>query len=123
MERTRRTLFYPAAYLLSGGLLFAVAPALALKLFLSSGSYGDVMPRFAGVLTFGLGILVAQVIRHRAEALYPTVLWVRAVFCAAWIGLYLYSGDRLFLLLFGIVGFGFVLTALGLRRDRAAGTR
>ncbi|HZS35552.1 MAG TPA: hypothetical protein VFF06_01935 [Polyangia bacterium] len=118
MRLTRLTLFYPATYLLSGGLAFAAAPSLALKLFFSNGSYGTVFPRFAGVLTFGLGVLVAQIIRHRAEALYSTVLWLRALFCAAWIALYVASGDPLFLILLGMVGFGFLLTASAFLRER-----
>ena len=119
MRRTRLSLFYPAGYLLSGGIGFFADPAIALKLFFSNGEYGTIFPRFAGVLTFGLGVLVVQIIRTRSEAMYPTVLWLRAVFCAAWIGLYALSGDPMFLVLLGMVGAGFVGTAVAMRLDRA----
>ena len=51
----RLTLSYLAAYLLIGGLGLILAPALALRLLLSNGDYGYVMPRLVGMFTVALG--------------------------------------------------------------------
>ena len=45
----RLTFIYLASYLLVGGLGLLVVPELTLRLLLSNGSYGDVMPRLVGV--------------------------------------------------------------------------
>lgn len=118
LNRTRLTLLYPAFYLLSGGLALLVNPSLGLKLMLSNGEYGDVLPRFAGALTLGLGLLVVQVIRKRVEALYLTLVAVRVFFVACYVALYFMSRDPFFLTLGGIVGFGFVLTGVFYALDR-----
>jgi len=41
------TFVYLSSYLLVGGLGLLVVPTLTLRLLLSNGSYGDVMPRLA----------------------------------------------------------------------------
>jgi hypothetical protein len=123
VERTRKTLFVPASYLLSGGLGLVVMPDIALKLMLSNGAYGDVMPRFAGVLTIGLGALVVLVIRHRLEALYLPLVFVRAFFCTGYVALYLMSSDPFFLVLLALVGFGATMTAVQYLRERTTQPR
>jgi hypothetical protein len=45
----RLSFIYLATYLLVGGLGFLLVPEMILRLLLSSGSYGDVMPRLVGV--------------------------------------------------------------------------
>ena len=65
-------------------------------------------------------MIVLQIIRHSAEALYPTVLWLRGAFCAAWIALWAYSGDPMFLMLLGMVGFGCLLTAWAMLTEGGA---
>jgi len=78
-----------------------------------------------GYLTLGglalLGILVAQIVRHRVAALYPTTLVVRVVLVATMVSLYVSSRDPLFLVLTAIVGLGMALTATGFLADRRAG--
>ncbi len=78
-----------------------------------------------GYLTLGglalLGILVAQIVRHRMAALYPTTLVVRVVLVATMVALYVSSRDPLFLVLTAIVGLGMALTATGFLADRRAG--
>jgi uncharacterized protein YjeT (DUF2065 family) len=49
------TFIYLASYLLVGGLGLLVVPELALRLLMSNGSYGDVMPRLVGVFMLALG--------------------------------------------------------------------
>lgn len=121
MNRTRLTLLYPASYLLGGGLALLVHPSLALKMMLSNGQYGDILPRMAGALTLGLGLIVVQVIRRRVAPLYLTLVVVRAFFLACYATLYFMSRDPFFLTLGGIVGFGFLLTSVvyALERGKA----
>ena len=48
-------LTYVASYLFVGGIGFAFVPALTLRLFLSNGDYGDIMPRVVGMFMMALG--------------------------------------------------------------------
>ena len=121
MKRTRLSLYYVAAYLLSGGAGFLFAPDLSLRLFLSTGHYSEVMVRFAGVLLLALGILVVQIVRHRAERLYATTLVVRTIILAALASFYGSTGDPLMLVLLGIVGTGFLITLTCYRLDLRRG--
>jgi hypothetical protein len=120
---TRLSLFYPAGYLLSGGLMFLALPALAFRLFFSNQpqAYGDIVPRMAGALTFALGVLVVQVIRHRADALHKTIVGVRFFLVAVWLWLYVKGGDPFFVTLAVMVGFGIILSTVALVLDRRAG--
>jgi uncharacterized protein YjeT (DUF2065 family) len=104
MKRTRLSLFYLAGYLIAGGVALMVEPQLALRLLFANHDYGDVMPRFAGVLLTVIGMIVVQIIRHRLEML------VRAFIVLSLIGLYVYSRDPLFLVLIALVGLGMILT-------------
>lgn len=124
MRRTHLSLFYVVAYLLAAGISLLVAPGLALKLLFSTADYGVIMPRLSGLLLFGLGMLVLQIVRYRVVALYPTTLAVRAVFCVGFIALYLLSRDPLFLVLIAVVGLGVLLTSASYLLDkREAGHR
>jgi hypothetical protein len=110
MRRTRLSLYYLAGYLLPTGLGLMIAPTPILKALMSSGDYGEIFPRFAGVLMLALGILVVQLIRTRAEALYPATLLVRAVIWLWLLYLYVVSSDPLFLTIMGVVGLGMLIT-------------
>jgi len=119
MRRTRLSLFYLAGYLLPTGLLLLVAPRMTLRLLWSNGDYGsDVFVRVAGLLLLAVGFIVVQIIRYRAEVLYPTTLMVRAVFLIGFLGFYLYTRDPLFLVILGVVGLGFILTGTSYWLDR-----
>jgi uncharacterized protein YjeT (DUF2065 family) len=122
MRRARLSLWYPTTYLFMTGLFLLVAPEWATKLLLSNGNYGAVMPRMAGALALGLGVIVLQVIRHRIDSLYPTLVGVRVMFCAVWLGLYFISADPFFLVVFGVVALGMVWTAVAYLADRRANT-
>jgi hypothetical protein len=112
MRRTNLSLIYVAAYLLVSGIFLVLAPGLALQLLLSTGDYGEIFPRLGGLLLLGLGILVAQIVRYRITALYPTTLAVRVVFCLGFVVFYFQSRDPLFLVLLGVVGIGVVATSI-----------
>ena len=121
MRRTRLSLIYVVAYLLAAGIFLLIAPRLALKLLFSNADYGVIMPRLNGLLLVGLGMLVAQIVRHRVVALYPTTLAVRVVFCVGFIALYLLSRDPLFLVLLAVVGLGVLATSASYVLDRHDG--
>ena len=118
MRRTYLSLYYLAGYLLFAGVLLIVTGQLAMRLLLSNGEYGDVLPRLLGVVLLALGILIVQIIRHRLEVLYPTTLAVRALILAVLAALYLYARDPFFLVLIGIVGLGVILTGSSYLLDR-----
>ena len=121
MKRTRYSLFYVIGYLVSGGLGLLVAPKITLKLLLSAGDYGNVMPRLVGMLMLALGVVLAQSVRFRFDALYPAVLAVRSGMLPVLYSLYLLSGDPLFLTLLVIVSIGVVFTAVSMALDRREG--
>ncbi len=118
MKRTHYSLFYLVGYLIAGGLAFLSVPKLMLKLMFSNGNYGDVLPRFVGLLMVALGIIVMQATRYRLEVLYPTALVVRTGMLPVMIALYFYSGDPLFITLLAIVGLGVALTGVSYWLDR-----
>jgi uncharacterized protein YjeT (DUF2065 family) len=119
VSRALCSLYYPAFYLTAAGLGLVLAPDLALKMFFSSGHYGDVMPRMAGATTLALGILVVQIIRLRVEGLYATLVGARVMLCAVWLSLFFYTRDPFFLIVFVMVAVGMIWTAVGLLLDRA----
>jgi hypothetical protein len=123
MRRTNLSLIYVATYLLASGVFLLLAPRLALHLLFSTGAYGDILPRLAGLLLLGLGILVVQIVRYRLSALYTTTLAVRVVFCIGFVVLYVMSRDPLFLVLIGVVGVGVVATSVSYVLDRREGHR
>ncbi|NJM86996.1 MAG: hypothetical protein HC847_07190 [Hydrococcus sp. RU_2_2] len=118
MERTRLSLFYLAGYLIPSGVMLLIAPRLALKLLLSTGDYGDVFPRAAGMLAVGLGIIIVQMIRLRLSSLYSTTLMVRSFFFVCLLSFYTLARDPFFLVLLVILSIGIVLTATSYILDR-----
>lgn len=118
MRRTHLSLYYLAGYLLVAGVALIATGQFAMGLLLSNGEYGDALPRLLGVVLLALGILIAQIIRHRLEVLYPTTLGVRGLILAALAGLFVFTRDPFFLVLIGIVGFGVLLTGTSYVLDR-----
>ncbi|MGH3674783.1 MAG: hypothetical protein ACRDU5_03420 [Mycobacterium sp.] len=120
---TRRSLYYLSTYQVVTGLALLFAPTTTLRLLLSNGDYGDIMPRLVGMLIAGLGISVAWLIGTRAESVYPVTLVLRTFFLISFLGLYWLSRDPLFLVLAGVVGVGYCLTIMGFVADRRGGAR
>ena len=118
MRRTYLSLYYLIGYLIPAGFALFVAPTFTLKLLLSNGSYGEVMPRLLGLVLLALGIVVVQIVRLQAERLYSATLIARSVILAGLLIIYPSSGDPLFLSLLLIVGLGFVLTGASYFLDR-----
>ena len=125
MDKTRLSLFYLVSYLTFGGIGLLVAPRFAAALLGSTGDYPEVLLRAIGMFLLGLAMIVAQIIRKRIDALYPTTLLVRAFFCVCLVVFYGMSRDPLFLVLFGIVALGFVITGTSYLREsrRSEGSR
>lgn len=111
-EKTRLSLYYPVCYLLIGGLALLCLPHFSMALMLSNGEYGDIFPRYIGTMSLGLGLLVLQIVRHRVAVLYPTLVWVRVLFCGCYIWFYLQTADPFFLVMLGMVGLGAVATSI-----------
>jgi hypothetical protein len=118
MTRTRFSLYYLAGYLLLGGFLLLFYPHEGLRLLLSTGDYGDVFPRLAGMLLAGLGMTVVGMILANTEVLYPATLGVRTFFLVCIAVFYWRTSDPFFLVMLGIVGLGFVLTLSTYLQDR-----
>jgi hypothetical protein len=118
MRRTNRSLIYVAAYLLGVGIFLVLDPRLALKLLLSTGEYGEILPRLAGLLFLGIGIIVVQIIRLQVTFLYPTTLAVRAVFFVGFVCLYIMSRDPLFLVLLAVLGVGMLASSISYVLDK-----
>jgi hypothetical protein len=102
----RLTLIYLAAYLLIGGCGFLVAPALALRLLLSNGAYGDIMPRVVGLFMFVLGGVIVEFVRARDYRYYLYTIVARSFIVAVMTALYFKASDPLFLVLDAIVLIG-----------------
>jgi len=118
MRRTNLSLYYLAGYLIPAGTLLLLVPDFATKLLFSNRTYDDAPFRLAGILLIGLGILVAQIIRHRLEVLYPTTVVVRLLISATLIGLFAETRDPFFLVVLTVVVIGIVLTGTTYLLDR-----
>src|SRR5262249_7442322 len=99
----RLTFIYLASYLLVGGFGLLVVPGLTLRLLLSNGSYGDVMPRLVGVFMLALGGAVLEFVRARDYRYYRYAIIARIFIVVALTALYFKAGDPLFLVLDAIV--------------------
>ena len=102
----RLTLSYLAGYLLLCGLGLLVAPGLALRLLLSNGAYGDIMPRVVGMFMLALGGLIFQFVRARDYRYYLYSIVARSFIVLVLTALYFKARDPLFLVLDAIVLIG-----------------
>ena len=102
------TLMYLASYLLVGGVGFAFAPDIALRMFMSSGSYGDIMPKMVGMFMIVLGFLIALIVKREDYYYYlPTI--IARTFIVLFMGtLYIRTRDPLFLIINIIVLVGLI---------------
>jgi uncharacterized protein YjeT (DUF2065 family) len=117
--RTRLCLWYVAGYLFFSGLALLIAPAASLRLMQSTADYGEIMPRWVGMMSLALGALIGQTVRHRLTVLYPLGFFMPAAMLAGLVGLYKLSADPLFLTLLAVVGVGVALTGTSLLFDLA----
>jgi uncharacterized protein YjeT (DUF2065 family) len=99
----RLTFIYLASYLIVGGFGLLLAPELTLRLLVSNGSYGDVMPRVAGMFMVALGGVIVQFVRGRDYRYYLSTIAARIFIVVALTALYFKTRDPLFLVLDAIV--------------------
>jgi len=99
----RLTLIYLAAYLLFGGLGLLVTPGLTVRLLLSNGNYGDVMPRLVGMFMIALGGVIVQFLRARDYRYYRYTVVARSFIVVALTAVYLRARDPLLIVLDAIV--------------------
>jgi hypothetical protein len=102
----RLTLIYLATYLLIGGGSLVVAPDLALRLLLSNGTYGDIMPRLFGLFMFVLGGVIYQFVHARDYRYYFYTIVARSFIVVVMTALYFKARDPLLLVLDAIVLIG-----------------
>jgi len=116
--RTRFSLGFVATYLLLTGLGLLLAPRAALALMGSTVDYGDTMPRWVGMFSVALAAVIVQVLRHRLAILYPLGFFMPGAMLFGFAGLFMQSGDPLFLAVAGIVSIGVAITGISLWLDR-----
>lgn len=117
MKLKKLLLTYLASYLSLGGLGLLAAPELALKLLLSNGRYGDVMPRLAGMFMLLLGGMIWQFVRREDFSYFAYSLLARTFAVVAVVGMYFYSRDLLFITFTVIVLIGLLPSYYSLWRD------
>ena len=116
----RITLGYVSVYLFLGGVGMAFMPELALKLFQSTGEYGDIMPRVVGMLMLGLSGLIAHFVYYEDFRYYGYSVYIRIFFVVFLFYLYNRSSDPFFAILNGIVLVGLLPSIYTLLRERGA---
>jgi hypothetical protein len=110
MARTRRSLYYLAAYLLLTGLAFIFAPQTTLKLLLANHEYKDLFVQFTGVMMVGLSIVVMNVIRYGSKPFYRATLIARVPMWFLILWMYFRSREQAMLIVLGVLGLGIVIT-------------
>ncbi|GEM_PF-5277126 len=110
MPKTRRSLFFVAAYLLATGLAMLLAPQLTLRLMFASHEYPDAFVQMAGVLMLGLGIVVINVILYGNRDFYRATLVARIPMWICILGLYLQTRENFFIVVLCVLGTGIVVT-------------
>ena len=113
--RLKRIAFiYLISYLSVAAVGFGFFPTLTLKLFLSNGDYGVIMPRLLGAMMGVLGFLLFMIYRNGDWKKYsPFTMMARTPLVLFIFYLYYVSGDPMFLIINAIVLVGLVTTAVG----------
>jgi uncharacterized protein YjeT (DUF2065 family) len=119
-RRIRVCIWYVAGYLVLSGLALLLAPRGALAAMLSNADYGDVMPRWVGMLSVAMGTLVGQIVRLRIAVLYPLSFFMPAAMLFGFLGMYLQSANPLFLVVAAVVGIGVLATGSSMLVARAS---
>jgi len=123
--RLKRIAFvYLISYLAVAALGFGLFPALTLELFLSTGDYGEILPRLLGAMMGVLSFLLFMIYRKGDWQKYsPFTMMARTPLVLFIFYLYYLSGDPMFLIINAIILVGLVTTAVGTtlhRREQEA---
>ena len=113
--RLKRIAFiYLISYLGVAAVGFGLFPALTLKLFLSNGDYGVIMPRMLGAMMGVLSFLLFMIYRNGDWKKYsPFTMMARTPLVLFIFYLYYLSRDPMFLIINAIILVGLVTTAVG----------
>jgi len=115
---------YLISYLAVAAVGFGLFPTLTLKLFLSNGDYGVIMPRLLGAMMGVLSFLLFMIYRKGDWQRYsPFTMMARTPLVLFIFYLYYLSRDPMFLIINAIILIGLVTTAVGTalqRREREA---
>jgi uncharacterized protein YjeT (DUF2065 family) len=113
------TLIYLASYLIIGGIGFGFIPEMVLKIFMSSGTYGDIMPRVVGMFMIVLGFLITLFIKNVDYKYYLPTIIARS-FIVIFLGaLYFNTDDPLFIILNIIVLIGLLPSIFIYLKDKS----
>ena len=112
------TLIYLASYLTIGGIAFAFFPAIALKLFMSTGDYGVIMPRVVGMFMMVLAFLIIMIIKNKDYKYYLPTIIARTFIVIFMTYLYFATSDILFIILIIIVLAGLLPSAYVLLKEK-----
>ena len=112
---------YLISYLGIGGIGLSLLPDLTLKLFLSTGDYGSIMPRVVGLLMMLLSFILYNIFKKGYWSEFsPITIQARIPLVIFLFYLYYLSGnDPLFLVLNTIVIPGLILTSIGYLQSRS----
>ncbi len=116
MKNTRRSLWYPVAYLFGAALGLIVVPQVVLDLA-ATGDYEVFFPRMVGAVMAVLGVLIMIIVLNDLQVMYRPIYYNRFFLAAIFIWLWFDSGDPFFLIVFFVVVLGLVFTSIALYLD------
>ena len=113
--RLKRIAFiYLISYLAVAALGFGLLPELTLKVFLSNGDYGAIMPRLVGAMMEVLSFILFMIYRMGDWKKYsPFTMMARTPLVLFIFYIYYLSNDPMFLIINAIVLVGLLTTAAG----------
>ncbi len=100
------TLIYLSSYLLIGGIGLGFIPEIALKLFMSTGDYGEIMTRMVGMFMIALGYLITMFVRNEDYKYYLPTIIARTFIVIFLSYLYFKTSDPFFIIINIIVLIG-----------------
>lgn len=108
MKAKKITFTYLITYLAIGGVGFTFFPQQTLKLFLSDGNYGDIMPRMVGMFMYALSFLLYRILKNEDWHYFVETIYVRSLIVLILMWLFYKSSDPMFLVVTGIVLIGLI---------------
>ena len=100
------TWIYLASYLSLGGIGFSFLPEVTLKIFLSNGEYGVIMPRLVGMFMIALGGIITTMTFNNDLRYYSYAMFIRTGMVAFILWLYMISKDPMMIAILIIILLG-----------------
>ena len=111
-------MIYLASYLIIGGIGFGFILEMVLKLFMTTGIYGEIMPRVVGMFMIVLGFLITLLIKNEDYKYYLPTIIARSFIVIFLSALYIISNDPLFIILNIIVLIGLLPSIYNFIKDK-----